>query len=107
MSDGQKPTEKHSRQRTLNLVLVGVLSQVGFLTLIIIFLALFGGLWLDNIFETRPFWTILLMVLSVPVTLFVMFWVVRKATARLIPTEGLDDKSKQEEVNSGRNSQET
>ncbi|NJN43523.1 MAG: AtpZ/AtpI family protein [Anaerolineae bacterium] len=60
-------------------------GQVGCLTLVIIFLSLFGGLWLDNQFSTRPLFTILLLVGSIPVTLVAMFWVVRKTTAHIKP----------------------
>jgi F0F1-type ATP synthase assembly protein I len=45
--------------------------------------ALFGGLWIDKRFDTKPLFTVVLMLLSVPVTLIIMFWVVRKATARI------------------------
>jgi formate hydrogenlyase subunit 4 len=75
--------EKDRAQRTLNLTLAAVAGQVGCLTLGIIFVALFVGLWLDNQFDSRPLVTIILMIGSVPVTLILMFWVVRKTTARL------------------------
>jgi hypothetical protein len=61
-------------------------GQVGCLTLIIVIAALLAGLWLDDLFATRPVITILLMVGSVPVTLFVTFWAVQKTTSRLQST---------------------
>lgn len=64
-------------------VLGAVVGQVGCLTLLIVLAALFGGIWLDNQFGTKPILTVVLMIASVPVTLVVMFWIVRKATARL------------------------
>jgi hypothetical protein len=67
----------------LNLTLAAVTGQVGCLTIIIILLALFGGLWLDNRFDTKPMFTIGLIVASVPVTLVAMLWVVRTATSRI------------------------
>jgi F0F1-type ATP synthase assembly protein I len=83
--------EKNRAQRAFNLTLVAVVGQVGCLTLGIIFAALFLGLWLDNQFDSRPWATITLTIGSVPVTLVLMFWVVRKATARL--TSGSNQKS--------------
>jgi len=55
-------------------------------------------LWLDNLFGTRPWLTVILMVGSVPVTLVAMFWVVRKATSRITSgsvqkTEGIEEES--------------
>ena len=67
----------------MNLTLVAVAGQVGCLTLIVVLAALFGGLWLDSQFDTKPIFTVGLMILSVPVTLVAMFWIVRKATSRL------------------------
>jgi F0F1-type ATP synthase assembly protein I len=68
------------------LVLGVVVGQVGCLTLIIVLAALFGGLWLDNHFDTKPMITVGLMIASVPVTLIAMVWIVRRATARLQAT---------------------
>lgn len=91
----------------LNLTLAAVTGQVGCLTLLIIFLALFGGLWLDNTFQTRPTFTLILLIGSVPFTLIAMFWVVRQATGRMKPnppqTAGRSSE-KQEEVDLGSNS---
>lgn len=87
-------------QYAFNLTLAGVAGQVGCLTLIIIMVALFAGLWLDNQFGTKPLLTILLMVGSMPVTLFLMFKIVRAATDRMKPvnnTEG--NESSEEESN--------
>lgn len=66
-----------------SVVLGAAVGQVGCLTLVIVLAALFGGLWLDNYLDTRPIFTVILMIASVPVTLIAMFWIVRKATARL------------------------
>ncbi len=79
---GDQP-DKQGAVRSLNLTLAVVTGQVGCLTLVIIFVALFLGRWLDNQFNTSPLITIGLMVASVPVTLVVMFWVVKAVTSAL------------------------
>jgi hypothetical protein len=84
--------EKNRAQRSFNVTLAAVVGQVGCLTLVIIFAALFLGLWLDNQFNSRPWLTLILTISSVPVTLVLMFWVVRKATARM--TSGSDQKKR-------------
>ena len=55
------------------------------LTLVIIFAALLAGLWLDKILNSRPWLTIIFILVSIPVTLFLTLRVVRSATARIQP----------------------
>jgi F0F1-type ATP synthase assembly protein I len=81
MSQKGDQSSQDRGQRALNLTLAAVAGQVGCLTLIIVLGALVGGLWLDARLDSRPLFTIILMIGSVPVTLVAMFWVVRKATA--------------------------
>jgi F0F1-type ATP synthase assembly protein I len=76
---------KDRLQYALNLTLASIAGQVGCLTLVIIFVALFAGLWLDKYFDTRPIFTIILLLSSVPVTLFLMFRLVKAATNRIKP----------------------
>jgi ABC-type transport system involved in cytochrome c biogenesis permease subunit len=76
---------KDRLQYALNLTLSSIAGQVGCLTLVIIFVALFAGLWLDRYFDTRPIFTIILLLSSVPVTLFLMFRLVKAATNRIKP----------------------
>lgn len=83
MSGDPGQSGENRTQVNQGLVLGAVVGQVGCLTLLIVLAALFGGLWLDGVFNTKPILTIILMIASVPVTLVIMFWIVRKATARL------------------------
>jgi F0F1-type ATP synthase assembly protein I len=76
------PSDNGRSQLPFNTALAAVLGQVGCLTVAIILLALFGGLWLDGFFHTRPTFTIILTLASIPVTLILMYWVVVTATAR-------------------------
>ncbi len=85
MASNENPKPKNV-QYALNLGLAGMAGQVGFLTLVIVFAALFGGLWLDRRLETKPLFTILLLIGSVPVTIFVMFRVAMSAVAKIKPT---------------------
>jgi F0F1-type ATP synthase assembly protein I len=86
MSQPEKQ-DKNRLQYALNLTLASIAGQVGCLTLVIIFVALFTGLWLDRYFETRPLFTIVLLIGSVPVTLVLMFRVVKAATSRIKPVQ--------------------
>jgi hypothetical protein len=83
MSSTPEQPGENRKELNQSVVLGAVVGQVGCLTLLIVLAALFGGIWLDNLFGTKPVLTVVLMIASVPVTLVVMFWIVRKATARL------------------------
>jgi hypothetical protein len=68
--------------RIRNLAYAGVAALVGLVCLFIVFTALFLGLWLDAQFRVRGVFTIILLILSVPISLFSMLrlalWAVRK-----------------------------
>jgi F0F1-type ATP synthase assembly protein I len=61
------------------------LVWVAGLTLVIIFIALLAGLWLDKILDSKPLFTIAFVLGAIPVTLFLTFRVVRTATSRIQP----------------------
>jgi F0F1-type ATP synthase assembly protein I len=67
----------------LNSLLIVMIGQVGCLTLIIILASVFGGLWLDKTFGTKPVFTLVLIFAGVPVSVFVMLLVARRTLARL------------------------
>ena len=67
----------------LNTLLIVMIGQVGCLTLVIILASVFGGLWLDNTFGTKPIFTLVLLFAGIPVSVFVMLTVARKTLARL------------------------
>lgn len=83
MSLNSDQPEKGHKNNVYTVALGMVVGLVGFLTLAIILVAIFGGLWLDSRMGTRPMFTIGLVILSIPLTLLVMFWVVRAVTSRL------------------------
>jgi hypothetical protein len=103
MSQTGKEPGKKPAQYILNTTVAVVAGQAGCLTLVIIFLALFAGLWIDQLFDSRPLFTILLMVGSAPVTFIVILWVVRRAAARIDSKSQNISNSSQEEVHRGRN----
>ncbi|HUF39707.1 MAG TPA: AtpZ/AtpI family protein [Anaerolineales bacterium] len=93
----EKDGRKQDRgQYALNMTLAAVAGQVGCLTLGIIIVTLLGGLWLDNALGTKPLITVLLLIGSIPVTIILMFWVVRKATAHMTPAQTDIDAIKEE-----------
>jgi hypothetical protein len=75
-------SEKKGRSIFNTLVIV-MIGQVGCLTLIIILASVFGGLWLDNLFGTKPVITLVLLFAGIPVSVIVMLVVARRTLARL------------------------
>ena len=98
---GDQP-DKKTALRSLNLTLAAVTGQVGCLTVIIILAAFFAGRWLDSRFESDALFTVILMVASVPVTLVVMFWVVKSATSRFAKPSGQNSKEDEEGIDRGK-----
>ena len=64
-------------------MLIVMIGQVGCLTLVIILASVFGGLWLDKTFGTKPVLTLVLLFAGVPVSVLVMLVVARRTLARL------------------------
>jgi len=89
--------ETRSNNR-FNTILATVVGQVGCLTPLILLGALFVGLWLDRQFETKPLFTILFIVGSAPVSIFVLYRIVRSATDKL----KIDNQVKNSEEDSDR-----
>lgn len=75
--------DKDRAIKALKMTLAGIIGQVGCLTILIIAIALGAGLWLDNQFQTRPIFTLVLVLASVPVTLFIMFKVVLSVAPKI------------------------
>ncbi|GAP15274.1 putative F0F1-ATPase subunit [Longilinea arvoryzae] len=97
------PNEQNSKKQwIINLTIAGLVGQVGCLTLVIILGAVFGGLWLDAHFNSKPAFTIGLLIVSIPVSVVVMLLVVRSAISKIknIPTQT----KKPEETSIGKDS---
>jgi F0F1-type ATP synthase assembly protein I len=71
--------------------------QVGLLTLGIVLIAVFGGLWLDRLFGTKPLLTIILVLASAPVSLTLTVWVAKRAVNKKNPPAAPGRDSKPEE----------
>jgi len=98
---GDSPEQKTALSK-FNLTLAVVAGLVGFLTVVIILVAFLAGRWLDNQFGNEALFTVILMVASVPVTLVVMFWVVRSVTARFAKPPVHNSEQEEEGIDSGK-----
>lgn len=71
-----------NKQINQTAMLAGIVGQIGCLTIIIIALAFGAGTLLDRVLDTRPIFTIIALVGSVPVTLYLTVRVSLMAAAR-------------------------
>jgi len=76
-------SEQNSRNGMISTLLIVVIGQVGCLTLAVILASVFGGLWLDNTFGTKPVFTLVLLFAGIPLSVLLMLYVSRKALTRL------------------------
>jgi F0F1-type ATP synthase assembly protein I len=77
-------TQSEQKGRSiLTTLLIVMVGQVGCLTLVIVLASVFGGLWLDKMFGTKPVITLALLFAGIPVSVFVMLAVSRKTLSRL------------------------
>ena len=85
------------RQVVFGLALASAVSQVGCATVAVVLGALVVGLGLDRYFDTRPLFTLLLLLGSIPVSLYVLVRIAFSAVAQLNessrkPEEGADNR---------------
>ena len=77
--------QTHDKNNKINLPIVGILSQVGVLTIVIIIGFLLVGMFLDSRLNTKPWFTIGLIIASVPVSLVVMVIVAKAMVKKIRP----------------------
>jgi F0F1-type ATP synthase assembly protein I len=72
-------------QVVFGLALASAVSQVGCATVAVVLVALVVGLGLDRFFDTRPLFTLLFLLGSIPVSLYVLVRIAFSAAAQLNP----------------------
>lgn len=96
---------KNNRSRNLvNITLAIVAGGAGCLTLVIVLAAVLGGLWLDSTFHTRPTITIVLLLISIPVSVIAMILFARAAVSRIRARADQENTSNQEDAHIGTDS---
>ena len=71
------------KQNIIYTVLIVLVGQVGCLTLVIILASVFGGLWLDQTFHTKPLFTMIFLFAGIPLSVVLMLTVARRTLARI------------------------
>ena len=79
-ASGDPPERKPIPILDLGIVMAG---QVGLATVLIVLAAALGGAWLDRTLDTRPLFTIVLVLASAPVSLYVAYRLAMAMAARM------------------------
>jgi F0F1-type ATP synthase assembly protein I len=77
--------DDNRRQMVFGMALASAVSQIGCVTLVVVLGALAAGLWLDKTLDTRPLLTILFMLVSVPISLYLLVRIALSAAAQVTP----------------------
>jgi F0F1-type ATP synthase assembly protein I len=97
--EDQADSQVEAAQASLTLAFK-VIAEIGLLTLVVVVVAIFGGLWLDRVFSTRPLFTVILILGSFPVSLYIIYRVALSAVGKMKPAAG--QPRRKEEVRSDR-----
>jgi predicted lipid-binding transport protein (Tim44 family) len=87
-------TDQDQKPRLQNLAYAAVAGQVGCVMVILIFGALFLGLWLDSQFGVRGPFTIILLLLSIPISLFLVIRMALRAVRSIQPQDTTNEMSR-------------
>jgi hypothetical protein len=91
MDSKNNPSSRNS-QSLVNMRLASVGGEVGCLTLIIVLIAVFGGIWLDRLLGTKPIITILLVLVSGPISLLLTYLLVTRTMKNINPPQSSEGK---------------
>ena len=76
---GETPKESRNAQMVRNMGLYSVGMQVGCVTILIVFLSLGIGLGLDSLLKTKPVFTLIFILSSAPLALYLTFKLAMRA----------------------------
>ena len=86
-TDQDQKTRTDQQVRMQNLAYAAVAGQVGCTTVILIIGALLLGLWLDSQFGVKGPFTIILLLLSIPISLYLVLRIALGAVRAIRPAE--------------------
>ncbi len=73
-----------------------LLAQIALLTIVVLLVALFGGQALDRLLSTRRVFTVSLLLLSFPVSLYIIYRVALNTVAQIKPVASKKPRAKEE-----------
>jgi hypothetical protein len=82
MSEPEK-NQKNQFQSSANLAAAGIAGQIGCVIPVIIIVAVLGGVWLDRVFNTGHVITLLLVLASLPLSIYLTFRMAMRAVKEI------------------------
>jgi F0F1-type ATP synthase assembly protein I len=81
---------ENDQRNIFNTLLIVLVGQMGCLALLVIFLTVSAGVWLDNYFHTKPIITLALLLAGIPLSIILMVFMGRKTLAKLKSKNNVD-----------------
>ena len=85
MSQSGNNEHKPLQSVSASMPVIALGGQIGCVTLVVVLLAAFGGIWLDNFLGTKPFLTIVLILGAAPLSLFLTYIMAVRAINKVNP----------------------
>jgi hypothetical protein len=89
MSPERDPSNDFAVQSAFMMKALVTGGEMGCLMLVIVLVAVFGGLWVDNLLGTKPVITILLVLISVPISLGSSIWIAMRTIKNSAPASSM------------------
>jgi F0F1-type ATP synthase assembly protein I len=83
----QDPNSKPRPPALTTPQIASLVAQTGCLVLVAVFVFLGAGIGLDRLLHTKPLFTLLLLVGSMPLTMYVLYRITLRTAARILPPE--------------------
>jgi hypothetical protein len=90
----QEPESKPGPQALPDSQIAGLVGQTGCLVVAVILLMTVAGVWLDRTLNTRPAFTLTLVLGSVPLTLYLLFRIAMQAVSKNRPGDAPNAKDR-------------
>ena len=84
--DEQSKSDQVENARSSFQLAFSVMGQIGGLAIGVIIVAILGGVVLDRVLQTRPLFTLLLLLGSIPLTYFIIYRVAMNAVKKIAST---------------------
>jgi F0F1-type ATP synthase assembly protein I len=79
----QQPNSKPTSKALVDSQIAGLVAQTGCLVVVVVLVAVIAGIWLDRALNTRPMLTLLLVLGSVPITIYMLMRIALRAVSRI------------------------
>jgi hypothetical protein len=79
MSNQMNNEHKPLQSVSASMPVIALGGQIGCVTLVVVLVAAFGGIWLDDLLGTKPLLTVILILGAAPLSLFFTYLMATKA----------------------------